>query len=162
MEGIADDVSESGEDGKFNRFIVKYSPYLIEIGLEIDSLLTSFEKASQEVLKLRKSVRLRELDLRESYDNNRNQYQQRLEEILYSFRGVSDSFDTLEKRIGSVGHVAVRIGDQLETLDKQRERAKDLKELMEIYAALEKDDGNTPFLLDKKKISGKINAEKVE
>lgn len=43
------------------------------------------------------------------------------------------SYDNLESRIGEVGKTAVRIGEQLETLDKQRSRASESRDIIEYF-----------------------------
>ncbi|CAO3611897.1 unnamed protein product [Cunninghamella echinulata] len=50
-----------------------------------------------------------------------------------AFKDVYSSYDSLESRIGDVGKTAVRIGEQLETLDKQRSRATESRDVIEYF-----------------------------
>lgn len=50
------------------------------------------------------------------------------------------SYDNLEGRIGEVGKTAIRIGEQLETIDKQRSRASESRDIIEYF--MEFQEGN--------------------
>lgn len=50
----------------------------------------------------------------------------------------------MESRIGDVGKTAVRIGEQLETLDKQRSRATESRDVIEYF--MEFQDGHSERL----------------
>lgn len=43
------------------------------------------------------------------------------------------SYETLEGRIGEVGKTAIRIGEQLETIDKERSRASESRDIIEYF-----------------------------
>ena len=54
------------------------------------------------------------------------------------------SYDNLESRIGDVGNTAIRIGEQLETIDKQRSRASESRDIIEYF--MEFQEGNSERL----------------
>jgi hypothetical protein len=43
------------------------------------------------------------------------------------------SYDSLENRIGEVGKTAIRIGEQLETIDKERSKASESRDIIEYF-----------------------------
>lgn len=54
------------------------------------------------------------------------------------------SYDSLESRIGDVGKTAIRIGEQLETIDKERSKASESRDIIEYY--MEFQEGNSERL----------------
>lgn len=50
----------------------------------------------------------------------------------------------MESRIGDVGKTAIRIGEQLETIDKERSKASESRDIIEYF--MEFQDGNTERL----------------
>lgn len=50
----------------------------------------------------------------------------------------------METRIGDVGNTAIRIGEQLETIDKQRSRASESRDIIEYF--MEFQEGNSERL----------------
>ena len=50
----------------------------------------------------------------------------------------------MEGRIGEVGKTAIRIGEQLETIDKERSKASESRDIIEYF--MEFQDGNTERL----------------
>ncbi len=60
-------------------------------------------------------------------------YTKKLDELGKNFAAVGNSFNSLEDRISEVGRTAIRIGEQLETIDKQRNRASEAHDLIEFY-----------------------------
>lgn len=54
------------------------------------------------------------------------------------------AYDSLETRIGDVGNTAIRIGEQLETIDKQRSRASESRDIIEYF--MEFQEGNSERL----------------
>lgn len=54
------------------------------------------------------------------------------------------SYDSLEGRIGEVGKTAIRIGEQLETIDKERSKASESRDIIEYF--MEFQDGSSERL----------------
>ena len=55
-------------------------------------------------------------------------------------QAVSTSFNSLESRISEVGRTAIRIGEQLEAIDKIKSRATDAHDLIAYYFDFAKGD----------------------
>jgi poly(3-hydroxyalkanoate) synthetase len=56
-----------------------------------------------------------------------------MEDLSATFNDIHGMFEHLEARISQVGNTAIQIGEQLETVDKQRTRAIEARELIEYY-----------------------------
>lgn len=57
---------------------------------------------------------------------------------ICSEQNVYRSYDTLESRVNEVGKTAIRIGEQLETLDRQRSRTSESRDIIEYFMDFEK------------------------
>lgn len=60
------------------------------------------------------------------------------------FKDVYRSYDSLEGRISEVGRTAIRIGEQLETIDKERSKASESRDIIEYF--MEFQDGSSERL----------------
>ncbi|GET01528.1 exocyst complex component Sec10 [Rhizophagus clarus] len=102
--------------------------------------IRTFERSIDELLKLRESVKKESKDLEASVQLIETGHRKKLVELKTTFEDVVNSFETLETRINEVGNTAIRIGEQLETIDKQRSRASESKELIEYFMAFNRGD----------------------
>jgi hypothetical protein len=66
-------------------------------------------------------------------------HQDNLQQLSEMFEENFKQFHYLDKRIAKVGNMAVRIGERLEAVDNQRERAIESKQLIEIFLDLNSD-----------------------
>jgi len=64
------------------------------------------------------------------------EHQVQLSEISRIFRGNVDRFKRLQRRIGAVSASAVKIGEKLEAVDDQRNRANEARELIHYFSLL--------------------------
>ncbi|KAJ3369524.1 Exocyst complex component 5 [Allomyces arbusculus] len=94
------------------------------------------EAASDDLVKFRKRIQREIDDLEDVMLASETTYKQKLADMSSAFRKVYQSFDTLEGRVSEVGTTAVRIGEQLETIDKQRAKAADTCELLQYFLDL--------------------------
>lgn len=69
-------------------------------------------------------------------------YSKKLHELTKSFDGVGTSFNGLEERITDIGRVSVRVGEQLEIVDKQRRRATEAHALIQYYYQFARGDSS--------------------
>ncbi|KAL7748429.1 Exocyst complex component 5 [Sorochytrium milnesiophthora] len=92
-----------------------------------------FENALADLVKVRKRVLRNIEELEDAQTAADNVHKTKLGELNRSFQGMYTSFRTLESRIGDVGNTAVKIGEQLETIDKQRANAAEAKELITLF-----------------------------
>ncbi|RIA92225.1 exocyst complex component Sec10-like protein [Glomus cerebriforme] len=102
--------------------------------------IRTFERSIDELLKLRESVKKESKDLETSVQIIEAGHRKKLVELKTTFEDVVNSFETLETRINEVGNTAIRIGEQLETIDRQRLRASESKELIEYFMAFNRND----------------------
>lgn len=82
---------------------------------------------------MRKDIQGKAEDLESSVQSTESAHNKKVKELNLNFEAVVRSFENLERRINEVGNTAVRIGEQLETIDKQRKRAAEAKDLIEHY-----------------------------
>ncbi|KAI9175659.1 Exocyst complex component 5 [Blastocladiella emersonii ATCC 22665] len=92
-----------------------------------------FDATMDDLVRLRKKVQREIDDVEDSMAASEVGYKQRVGELGTAFRSVYGAFDTLEARVSEVGHTAVRIGEQLETIDKLRTKAADVRELLRYF-----------------------------
>ncbi|CAG8436215.1 7102_t:CDS:10 [Funneliformis caledonium] len=102
--------------------------------------IRTFERSIDELLKLRDSVNKESKDLETSMQLIESGHRKKLVELKTTFEDVVHSFETLETRINEVGNTAIRIGEQLETIDRQRLRASESKELIEYFMEFNRGD----------------------
>ncbi|TPX51291.1 hypothetical protein SeMB42_g00272 [Synchytrium endobioticum] len=93
----------------------------------------TFESALDELKRVRKNFQRKIDDLEDDEAGMERTRRKKMGQIHGAFEGVSHAFETLESQIGEVGNTAIRIGEQLETIDRQRTRALEAKELIEFY-----------------------------
>ncbi|KAL1919421.1 uncharacterized protein VTP21DRAFT_2114 [Calcarisporiella thermophila] len=96
-------------------------------------LIRTFEAAVNRLESLRVHVRDKCDEIEGSAQLAETSHKKRLGELNSLFQDVYRSFENLETRINEVGKTAIRIGEQLETLDKQRTRASEAREVLEYY-----------------------------
>ncbi|KAJ3054447.1 Exocyst complex component 5 [Rhizophlyctis rosea] len=95
--------------------------------------IRNFESAVEELLRLRKKVQNKIDDLEDEAAASENARKRKLGEIQGAFDDVQSAFELLDSRLGEVGKTAIRIGEQLETIDKQRTRAMEAKDLIQYF-----------------------------
>ncbi|KAL1927727.1 hypothetical protein VTP01DRAFT_3548 [Rhizomucor pusillus] len=95
--------------------------------------IRTFENVLEELKHLRTRVQEQCEELENSANTVEMQYKKDIADMQNAFKDVYRSYDNLESRIGEVGKTAVRIGEQLETLDKQRSRASESRDIIEYF-----------------------------
>ncbi|CAG8562226.1 11518_t:CDS:10, partial [Ambispora gerdemannii] len=132
--------------GKFTtkEFVEKTTKNLLRSGnpkeFNPKPFIRTFESSIEELLKLRKTVQEQSDDLEGSVQFTEVSHRKKLQELTSTFEDVVTSFESLETRINEVGNTAIRIGEQLETIDRQRLRAAESKELIEFFMAFNRGD----------------------
>ncbi|KAI8089981.1 exocyst complex component Sec10-like protein [Halteromyces radiatus] len=129
------------EDFSTNDFIEAISSTLMErmkkdsgkVVLDPKPFVRTFEQVLEELQQLRIRVQHQCDELELGTQKAEQQYKQNIVNMQDAFKDVYQSYDSLETRIGDVGKTAVRIGEQLETLDKQRSRATESRDVIEYY-----------------------------
>ena len=95
--------------------------------------IRTFESALDQLVQIRSQVDVQTQQLSSSVHVAESAYAKKLDELSKNFAAVGNSFTSLEDRISEVGRTAIRIGEQLETIDKQRNRASEAHDLIEFY-----------------------------
>ncbi len=95
--------------------------------------IRTFESALDQLIQIRSQVNTQSQQLSSSVHVAESAYTKKLDELGKNFAAVGNSFTSLEDRISEVGRTAIRIGEQLETIDKQRNRASEAHDLIEFY-----------------------------
>ncbi|ORX45540.1 exocyst complex component Sec10 [Hesseltinella vesiculosa] len=112
--------------------------------LDPKPFVRTFEQVLEELQLLRVRIQHQCDELELGTQNVEQQYKKKVTDMRTSFKDVYRSFDGLELRISDVGKTAVRIGEQLETLDRQRSRAAESRDVIEYF--MEFQDGHTDRL----------------
>ncbi|SPO19991.1 related to exocyst complex 100 kDa component [Ustilago trichophora] len=95
--------------------------------------IRTFESALEQLVQIRSQVNAQSQQLSSSVHVAESAYTKKLDELGKNFAAVGNSFTSLEDRISEVGRTAIRIGEQLEMIDKQRNRASEAHDLIEFY-----------------------------
>jgi len=95
--------------------------------------IRTFENAIEELVKLHKQINSQIVTLQEEVKKEEENKKNRAKELNSAFEDVFKAFENLESRIGEVGNTAIRIGEQLENIDKQRDRTCDSKDIIQYF-----------------------------
>ncbi|GAN09236.1 exocyst complex component Sec10 [Mucor ambiguus] len=106
--------------------------------------IRTFESVLEELHQLRTRVQHQCNELESSAQAAEQEYKRNITDLHGAFDDVYRSYDSLESRIGDVGKTAIRIGEQLETIDKERSKASESRDIIEYF--MEFQDGNTERL----------------
>ncbi|KAJ2747843.1 Exocyst complex component 5 [Coemansia sp. BCRC 34301] len=108
-------------------------PFVRTYERALEKLLASHDELGGKIAQLERSTR--------AYADDHRKKMARLKQ---TFATVGSSFERLETQISEVGSNTIRIGEQLDTVAKEKDRAEAIKELVEFYAEL--NEGNTSRL----------------
>ncbi|KAI8805612.1 exocyst complex component Sec10-like protein [Cladochytrium replicatum] len=106
--------------------------------------IRNFEAVNDELNKLKRKVQNKIEDLEDAARASDEGRKRKTQELAAAFDDVESSFMALEGRLAEVGNTAIKIGEQLETIDKQRTRAVEAKDLIQHY--IDFNAGNTSRL----------------
>ncbi|WFD39608.1 Exocyst complex component 5 [Malassezia japonica] len=95
--------------------------------------LKTFSESSAELQEMRARVAERCTTLNSAVQVSQSVYTKKLRQLTNNFDATQTSFAQLQERISDVGRTAIRIGEQLESLDRQRTRASETHDLIEYY-----------------------------
>lgn len=102
--------------------------------------IRTFETAVARLHDLRKHLEDEQATMASSVQVAQAAYSSKLRELSSHFTSVSQSFSSLESRFSEVSRTTVSIGEQLETIDRQRSRALEAHDLIEHYYAFARGD----------------------
>ncbi|KAI8063627.1 exocyst complex component Sec10-like protein [Gongronella butleri] len=115
-----------------------------KVVLDPKPFVRTFEQVLEELQQLRVRIQHQCDELELGTQQVEQQHKKNIMDLQSSFKDVYRSFDGLEMRISDVGKTAVRIGEQLETLDRQRSRASESQDVIEYF--MEFQDGHSERL----------------
>ncbi|GAA5873378.1 hypothetical protein JCM16303_001108 [Sporobolomyces ruberrimus] len=95
--------------------------------------VATLEKTLAQLLPLRKANALKTSELERAVNQAERTYRGDVRGAKAGFETVNSQFQTLDNKITSVGRTAVRIGEQLESIDRLRQRASEAHDLILYY-----------------------------
>ncbi|KAJ1744113.1 Exocyst complex component 5 [Coemansia sp. RSA 990] len=101
----------------------------------------TFERALDKLEMAQSELGNRISQLERSANTYAEDHRKKMVRLKQTFATVGSSFERLETQISEVGSNTIRIGEQLDTVAKEKERAEAIKELVGFYAQL--NEGNT-------------------
>ncbi|KIL70208.1 hypothetical protein M378DRAFT_117200 [Amanita muscaria Koide BX008] len=102
--------------------------------------LSTFEAAVDKLIALRKEVQTKTEQMEKSVRVSEREYSKRMVDLNRGFEAVNSSFSGMESRMNEVSTTAVRIGEQLEMMHIERQRAQAAYDLIELYGSFAKGD----------------------
>ncbi|KAF6762173.1 exocyst complex component protein [Ephemerocybe angulata] len=145
---IAEHLQLSSFKGKFDvtEFVGSVSERLIAKSkadpgpFDPKPFIRTFEAAVDKLIAIRKDVQSKTEQMERSVRVAERDYSKRMTALSKEFDTVSNSFSGMESRMNVVSSTAVRIGDQLETVHIERQRAQAAYDLIDYYNQFSKGD----------------------
>ncbi|KAI0065945.1 exocyst complex protein [Artomyces pyxidatus] len=135
-------------EGKFDvkEFVGSFSERLIAQSkadpgpFDPKPFIRTFEAAVDRLISVRKDVQAKTEQMEKSVRLAEREYSKKMSELNRGFEAVGTSFSGMEARMSEVGRTAVRIGEQLESVHLQRQRAQAAYDLIDYYTQFSRDD----------------------
>ncbi|KAG0344603.1 Exocyst complex component 5 [Podila humilis] len=124
--------------------------------------IRTFESSLEELEKLASKMQKHTSELERETQKEELAFKKQVKELGGGFDDVQASLESLDSRISDVGSTAIRIGEKLETADKQRARAVLSKQLMEYF--MQFNEGRCPTLeslMTQQGLEGQIEAARI-
>ncbi|PPQ77399.1 hypothetical protein CVT25_010981 [Psilocybe cyanescens] len=102
--------------------------------------IRSFEAAVDKLISVRKDVQAKREQMEKTVRVTEREYSKKMVELAKGFEIVGNSFNGMESRMNEVSSTAVRIGDQLETVHIERQRAQAAYDLIDFYNQFSRGD----------------------
>ncbi|KZT13036.1 exocyst complex component Sec10 [Laetiporus sulphureus 93-53] len=100
----------------------------------------TFEAAVDKLIAVRKDVQAKTEQMEKIVRTTEREYSKKMAELDKGFESVGQSFSGMESKMNEVGRTAIRIGEQLESVHHQRQRAQAAYDLIDYYNQFSKDD----------------------
>ncbi|KAH9927166.1 exocyst complex component Sec10 [Epithele typhae] len=120
--------------------------------------IRTFEAAVDKLIAVRKDVQAKTEQMEKSVRVAERDYSKKMAELNRGFEAVGQSFSGMETKMNEVGRTAIRIGEQMESVHQQRQRAQAAYDLIDFYNQFARDDTTR---LDAMKKEGKDGRRKV-
>ncbi|KAG6868166.1 hypothetical protein C0993_006834 [Termitomyces sp. T159_Od127] len=102
--------------------------------------IQTFEAAIDRLIAVRKEVQVKAEQMEKSVRVSEREYSKKMVDLNRGFEAVAGSFTGMESRINTVSRTAVRMGEQLETVHLERQRAQAAYDIIDFYNQLSKGD----------------------
>ncbi|GLB33998.1 putative exocyst complex component Sec10 [Lyophyllum shimeji] len=102
--------------------------------------IETFEAAVDRLIAVRKEVQAKTEQMEKSVRVSEREYSKKMADLNRGFEAVGGSFAGMEARMNQVSSTAVRIGEQLETVHIERQRAQAAFDIIDFYNQLSKGD----------------------
>ncbi|GJJ74784.1 exocyst complex component 5 [Entomortierella parvispora] len=124
--------------------------------------IRTFESSLKELERLSSKMQKHTSELERETQKEELAFKKQVKELGSGFEDVQSTLEGLDSRISEVGSTAIRIGEKLETADKQRARAVLSKKLMEYFTQF--NEGRCPTLeslMTLQGLEGQIEAARI-
>ncbi|THG98877.1 hypothetical protein EW026_g3392 [Hermanssonia centrifuga] len=102
--------------------------------------IRTLEAAVDQLITQRKDVQARTEQMEKSVKVAEREYSKKMAELNRGFEAVGQSFGGMESKMNEVGRTAIRIGEELESVHHQRQRAQAAYDLIDFYNQFSRDD----------------------
>ncbi|KAF5390612.1 hypothetical protein D9757_002614 [Collybiopsis confluens] len=98
-----------------------------------DAVYQKFEAAVDRLITVRKDVQAKTEQMEKSVRVSEREYSKKMAELNRGFEAVGASFSGMESRMNEVSSTAIRVGEQLETVHIERQRAQAAYDIIDFY-----------------------------
>ncbi|KAK7054237.1 exocyst complex component protein [Favolaschia claudopus] len=102
--------------------------------------ISTFEAAVDKLIAVRKDVQAKTEQMEKGVRISEREYSKKMAELNRGFETVGNSFAGMESRMNEVSSTAVRIGEQLESVHIERQRAQAAYDLIDFYNQFSRGD----------------------
>ncbi|KAG6821543.1 hypothetical protein H0H93_000052 [Arthromyces matolae] len=102
--------------------------------------IDTFEAAIDKLISVRKDVQTKTEQMEKTVRVSEREYSKKMADLNRGFEAVGGSFTGMESRMSAVSSTAVRIGEQLETVHLERQRAQAAYDIIDFYNQMSKGD----------------------
>ncbi|KAI6047487.1 exocyst complex component Sec10-like protein [Pisolithus marmoratus] len=95
--------------------------------------IRTFELVVDRLISVRKDVQVKTEQLEKNVRVAEREYSRKMAELNKGFEAVGSSFATMENKLNEVGRTAIRIGEELESVHIERQRAQAAHNLIDFY-----------------------------
>ncbi|THH26812.1 hypothetical protein EUX98_g7374 [Antrodiella citrinella] len=117
--------------------------------------IRTFEAAVDKLIAVRKDVQAKTEQMEKSVRVGEREYSKKMAELNRGFESVGQSFTGMENKMNEVGRTAIRVGEQLESVHQQRQRAQAAYDLIDYYNQFSRGDTTQIDLLKKEGKQGR-------
>lgn len=102
--------------------------------------IRTFEAAVDRLISVRKDVQAKTEQMEKGVRVAEREYSKKMADLNRGFEAVGTSFSSMETKMSEIGRTVIRIGEQLESVHLQRQRAQAAYDLIDYYNHFLRDD----------------------